>query len=747
MLGYTSANLGNRSGADSPFHIHEYEVMAPDTQYPIALQPGFQLDEYRIECLIGSGGFGLTYSAIDENLDLRVAIKEYLPRAFAMRGADYRVAATTAEEEAVFRWGLERFLDEARMLARFDHPNIVKVKRFLEANGTGYIVMEYLDGEPLSGVLKRQTMLSEAEIRERVLPLTNGLAEIHAAGLLHRDIKPDNIMVRADGIPVLIDFGSARQAVNAKSRKLTAVVTDGYAPIEQYSSEVGSQSEAADIYGLGAVLYRCVGGVKPRNALDRAMDDQLAPTAEAADGSYSEGLLTAIDAALAFRAVDRPCDIAAFLELVALEATSAVEALKRQEYQRALDEFRALAELGFATAHYNLANMYFFGRGVAEDRSQAVRWVQKAAERGHEQSQLGLARWYAYGENVAQDRDQAVYWYSRLAKRGNDEAKDPLAFLRLVKEAEDGRADAYAQYQLGKMYWDGKGTPVDKKKAVEWLTCAAERGLAIAKYHLGRWYFWGHDDIYKDHTQPLRWLIEAANSGFTRAWACYLLGRIYGNGRGDLAQDKELSVKWYTRGAEQGDAGCMYRLGLVFCSGKDTPEDRAKGINWLTEAAERGYTELYGDAQYQLGLIYLDGGSPEENSRAVEWITKAAERGNTGAQMSLAQIYATNGLFHPQLKFTFMRDRYVGIPEDEIQAVLWCTRAAEGGEPVAQHYLVYMYGSGVGVQTDNVRAYAWASVAENESLQANIARRLTQEQLVEAQQFGRELETRIHNSG
>ena len=155
-------------------------------------------------------------------------------------------------------------------------------------------------------MLKRQTILTEAEIREHVLPLTDGLAEVHAAGLLHRDIKPGNIMVRANGIPVLIDFGSARQAVNAKSRKLTAVGTDGYAPREQYY-ESKDEHEATDIYALGAVLYRCVTGNVPDSALERYEQDKLVPVAEAStDGAYSEGLLAAIDAALAIREFERP---------------------------------------------------------------------------------------------------------------------------------------------------------------------------------------------------------------------------------------------------------------------------------------------------------------------------------------------------------------------------------------------------------------------------------------------------------
>ena len=696
--------------------------MPPNVENLVALPPGHRLGEYRIERYLGSGGFGITYSAVDEHLDHRVAIKEYLPKSLAMRDANDRVTVATAEDEADFRWGLDRFLDEARALAHFDHPNIVGVKRFLEAHGTGYIVMEYVDGEPLSEMLKRKPTLTEAEIREHVLPLAAGLSEIHAAGLLHRDIKPSNIVVRANGVPVLIDFGSARRAVSAKSLSLTAVVTDGYAPLEQYSSDAGSQTEATDIYGLGAVLYRCVAGVTPRNAPDRALDDQLLPAAEAADGRYSEGLLTAIDAALAIRLEDRPCGIAVFLKLVSLDATPAIDALKRHDYQRALDGFRALAELGFATAHYNLANMYFFGRGVAEDRSQAVRFVTKAAERGHERAQLGLARWYANGENVEQDHDQAVHWYSRATKQGNEEAKDSLKFLRLINDAEDG--SAFAQYQLGKMYRDGKGTPKDDVKAVEWFTRAAEQGLAIAQYSLGRWCYYNGNSS-EDPTQAIQWLIEAAESGAIQAQ--FTLGEIYEYGY-RVPKDDAQAVKWYTPAAEQGHPDFQYRLGYVLYRGEGSSEDHSKGIGWLTEAAEQGHA----DAQYQLGYMALQGydiSMDDSDIKASVWLIRAAEQGHLDAQIKLGEMYgyrsdcdgpdnhhlevikeAESGYDDAQYELGLMYESGNGVYPNDARALQWLTRAAEQGHLDAQIKLGRMYR----YNQDNV----WECVSEEDHMEA-----------------------------
>ena len=280
-----------------------------------ALPPGCRLGEFRIERYLGSGGFGITYAAIDEYLGHRLAIKEYLPTDLAVRDADNLVVSKSSEDEEDFLWGLDRFLDEARSLVQFDHPNIVRVQRFLEAHGTRYIVMEYVDGEPLSEMLKRSGTLSEADIREHVLPITDGLAQMHAAGVLHRDIKPGNIMIRRNGVPVLIDFGSAREAVSTKSRSVTSVLTEGYAPLEQYSTRA-KQSLATDIYALGAVLYRCVTGETPMPATERVLEDRdgLISVTEAAKGNYSAGLLTAIDASLEIRADQRPQNVERFFD-------------------------------------------------------------------------------------------------------------------------------------------------------------------------------------------------------------------------------------------------------------------------------------------------------------------------------------------------------------------------------------------------------------------------------------------------
>ena len=191
-------------------------------------------------------------------------------------------------------------------MARFKHLNIVQVQHFFQAHGTAYIVMEYVEGETLSDLLKRRGTLTESELRNILLPLLAGLVEVHEAGILHRDIKPENILLRAaDGSPVLVDFGAARQAVGARSRSVTAVLTPGYAPIEQYSSR-GHQGPWTDIYALGGVCYQALTGTVPDEAMDRIRQDPLISITEAAKGKATDSFLSAIDWSLRVEETDRP---------------------------------------------------------------------------------------------------------------------------------------------------------------------------------------------------------------------------------------------------------------------------------------------------------------------------------------------------------------------------------------------------------------------------------------------------------
>jgi len=287
----------------------------------LALPVGTSLQEYTIEWTLGIGGFGITYLAMDTNLEAEVAIKEYFPSDMCTRDGGGRVRIKHSEEEPAFKEGLDKFLKECRTLANFKHPNVVRVSRFFQANDTAYMVMDYESGESFKDWLAARKTIDEALLLKMIMPLLDGLDVVHKAGFLHRDIKPANIYVRQDDSMVLLDFGAARHAVGSRSRSLTTIVTPGYAPFEQYHSH-GKQGPWTDLYAFGGMLYWVITGAKPIEAPARIKNDALVPASKAGAGRYSPALLAAIDWALVPDENKRPQSVAEFK--AALTATTPV---------------------------------------------------------------------------------------------------------------------------------------------------------------------------------------------------------------------------------------------------------------------------------------------------------------------------------------------------------------------------------------------------------------------------------------
>jgi serine/threonine protein kinase len=280
-----------------------------------ALPVGHHLADYVIESVLGFGGFGVTYLARDNKLGAEVAIKEYLPQDISGRIEQTRVLPNPDAPNGIrdYQWGLKEFLREARNLVQFKHPNIVRVLRFMEANGTAYMVMEYEQGESLSHYLKHKPgrRLDEKELLRIFLPVLNGLGEVHKAGMLHLDIKPDNIYLRTDHTPMLIDFGSARQAISGGEHAQRITLTHGFAPIEQYPDK-GKPGPWTDLYAIGASMYYCICARRPEVSINRYQTmlrhqaDPVTPAIKAGEGRYSRYLLECIDWALQIYPKDRP---------------------------------------------------------------------------------------------------------------------------------------------------------------------------------------------------------------------------------------------------------------------------------------------------------------------------------------------------------------------------------------------------------------------------------------------------------
>ncbi|HSD39400.1 MAG TPA: serine/threonine-protein kinase [Rhodocyclaceae bacterium] len=301
----------------------------PSRVHQNALPIGTMLGEFEIIDLIGEGGFGIVYLAEDRSLHRKVALKEYMPASLASRGHDASVSVRSERQRETFDIGLRSFINEARILAQFDHPALVKVYRFWEANGTAYMVMPFFSGQTLHDALRQRGHApDEAWIRKILSPVMDALAVIHENHIYHRDIAPDNIMLLAGDRPVLLDFGAARHVISDMTQALTVILKPGYAPIEQYAEMPGmKQGPWTDVYALAAVVYFMILNRKPPPAVGRMVQDSYEPLmlSEMA-GLYSDRLLQGIDRCLNVKPEDRPQSMAAMREALGLGNTAAAHA-------------------------------------------------------------------------------------------------------------------------------------------------------------------------------------------------------------------------------------------------------------------------------------------------------------------------------------------------------------------------------------------------------------------------------------
>ena len=277
-------------------------------RHPHYLPPGTPLNhgQYLVGRTLGAGGFGVTYLGVDAQLGMRLAIKELLPIDLAVRAADGKHVVPVGDGGDAIAAGLDGFLREARMLIPFsEHPNVVSILSFFEDYGTAYMVMPYLDGVPLDQFLEeRGGRLEQQEALPIVLGLLDALRATHGRDLLHRDIKPQNVFITRDGMVKLLDFGSARQVIGQKTKTMTAVVTDGYAPFEQYQTRM-KQGPSTDVYAVGATFYRMLTGQTPQPALVRLTADSLTPPDQVPGARVSAGVSAAVMTALAVKPHER----------------------------------------------------------------------------------------------------------------------------------------------------------------------------------------------------------------------------------------------------------------------------------------------------------------------------------------------------------------------------------------------------------------------------------------------------------
>jgi TPR repeat protein len=537
-----------------------------------SLKPGHRIHWYEIIEILGEGGFGITYLARDVNLNHEVAVKEYMPSDLATRNEDGSVHPISAEKKESYQWGLKRFLNEAKTIGQFQHPNIVRVRSVFEANGTAYIVMDYEMGESLHDILMRRKTLGEEDIKNIISPIIDGIRLVLAAGIIHRDIKPANIFLRIDGDPVLLDFGSARESLGLTEQSMTSIVSRGYAPIEQHNTGEELQGSWTDIYSLGATLYRCVAGVPPSDAIDRSSSISLASrdtyvsATEFGQGQYSEGLLKAIDYAMQFNLQDRPQNITDWQLVFANDQPDNPlndETIQPDtEISDMLSTTLQAADSGDISAISNLGFMYVKGIGIEKNEENGVKWYRKAAELGHLTSQFNLGVMYAKGRGIEQNYVESLKWYKMAAEQG----------------------DLTAQATIGTMYAKGIGCQKDNESALHWYQKAASRGDVTAQYNLGNIYAKGIGaDL--DESEAFHWYQKAAEQN--HPYAQLNLAYMYGKGQG-IERDDTKSFEWYKNAAEQGHPNAQFNLGVIYAKGRGTDKDPELSKQWYEKAAEQG---------------------------------------------------------------------------------------------------------------------------------------------------------------
>jgi serine/threonine protein kinase len=589
--------------------------------HALLLPKGYDIEEFRIEGALGIGGFGITYLAFDKRLQRRVALKEYMPENL-VSGRDHesqRPIFRTLGDRAQYESFLQRFRDEALHIARFNHPNIVPIHRVLARNETAYIVMDYVGETSLARLVAAGQRLGESELIHLLGGILDGLSAMHAAGLLHRDVKPSNIMLRADGTPVLIDFGSVRRAHYEGEPASVRVVSEGFSPPEQYDAD-GEIGPWSDIFAAAATCYYAMRGEPPAPVVDRVLalmrrraDPLVSLSAETTGGLYASEFLAAVSWGLELRERERPQSVpewAAALPppicarsfaipgptlsaappapvedepvaqptLIADAALPAVRALYQRNRigdtgapERPRETRMRLA--GQLTAFGILLIGATVGVGVATRQigpsetarldaiapAAAPKMTQLAARSADAPPSANSARCdalAAHPDDPGKPRGVAGVEFDGMTEASTREALDACA----AALRDDGR-NLRAQFNLGRAYQRmARLKPAESadawKRAGEAYGEAARRGYAAAQGNLGQMMYGGMAGVAPNPREAVEWLRKAAAGNFPDAYLT--LAFAYATGRGMDQGDQRKAFCWLTL-LERSSAVKSYR--------------------------------------------------------------------------------------------------------------------------------------------------------------------------------------------
>jgi serine/threonine protein kinase len=523
------------------------------------LFPGTTLNNrYILGKVIGAGGFGITYIAFDPKLQVRLAIKEFFPRQIATRNKETRAIIPFGDNEKNdFNNGLKYFLHEARSAAMFEtHQNIVGVKDMFEENGTAYMVMPYISGIPFDSFLTmRGGIVDFATAMSILAPIMDALSAIHEKNLLHRDISPENIFITSDGVPKLLDFGSARPTVASETLSMTPVIKEGYAPLEQYSRQ-GEQGPWTDVYSMSATVYKAVSGELPPPAMERFTNDALIELSKVCPDipGYAE---KAIVKALSLRASDRFQNMSEFLN--ALTKGKAVEPLNLKETASSKPKNKIIVIGGSAAAAVAvIAGVVIF----ALSSPKKVETVEKIAEKPVETVEK-------VEEKPVENLSDKVLTKSEVEK--------PVEKKKTVakrKEKKDEKPEIIEE------------RPVEKKKDVGVsiggsgnfvIPKEVEKGLSPEQYFKDGFKY----ELARNMPQAINYYDEACKGNFTNG--CYRLGKVKKDD-GILAKARGM----YEKECNKGTSSSCITLAEMMLKGEGGQSSPYEAVTTLAKECSNG---------------------------------------------------------------------------------------------------------------------------------------------------------------
>jgi TPR repeat protein/serine/threonine protein kinase len=699
-----------------------------------ALPQGTHLQEFVIERVLGSGGFGITYLARDTSLGRQVVIKENLPSQFVWRETatgTVRPRHSVGGDTDDFEWSMQNFLREAETLATMDHSGIVRVLRKFEANGTAYFVMPFVQGiafdQLISHRQEKNQPFTEEELRGLLERMLDALTYLHDRGIYHRDIKPANILITMEGIPTLIDFGSARQRLSERS--MTVIESAGYTPFEQLQSR-GNVGPWSDLYAMGATLAKAITGEAPPKAADRVMEDPWPGLSADSQigGCYSSQFLSSIESALAPLPDHRWQDAKQWQHYlqtgVSTDATTELQN-SQNSILEASTWCSAMPEEATPESAESPQTPALWSPNVAADLSLVLLPVFGLFLHARNARALGLPNeekrnmWWFYGM-IAYFAVSMLFaglggllkfylpvllvWYFTCGRKqeklvferfGDDYPRKSFfrpivitvvcifAFVIFLEGLRSIVREDTTQTHSG-----GSSAPVLEKKS--------DADIAISYYNRGVEYANG-SGVPQNYEEALKWYRKAAELG--QLDAMNNIGVCYADGQG-VPKDLEESVKWYRKAAEQGSAIAQRNVGLAYLNGEGVSKNAKTAVGWYKKSAMQGDA----DAQYILGLSYTEGEGVAANSaEAVKWYQEAASQGHSESQNELGLCYE-NGK---------------GVAKDLFEAVKWYQKSAEQGNAMAQYNLGIAHLKGEGIAKNTTKAFEWIQKsAANDNMDA-----------------------------